>query len=89
MANLLGFSKEVEEDAGEVVCMVVGEAQLVGQGIQEQVAALCVQLHSNLLEDVHCRPMHHRLLHATLPRQDVQRLHHRRMYGKSHRVYIL
>ena len=44
--------EEVQEDAGEVVGVVVGEAQLVGQRIQEQVAPLGVQVSSQLLEDV-------------------------------------
>ena len=36
--------EEVEEDAGEVVGVVVGEAQLVGQRVEEEVAPLGVQV---------------------------------------------
>ena len=65
--------EEVEEDAGEVVGVVVGEAQLVGQGVQEQVAPLRVQVGRQLLEDVRRLLVHHRLL-PVLGRQLVQRL---------------
>lgn len=52
MCYLCVLVKKVEEDAGEVVGVVVGEAQLVGQRVQEQVAPLCVQFARQLLEDV-------------------------------------
>ena len=78
--NLGVLVEEVEEDAGEVVGVVVGEAQLVGQGIQEQVAPLRVQVGGQLLEDVCCLLVHHRLL-PVLGRQLVQRLHSPRFCG--------
>ena len=40
--------------------VVVGVAQLVGQGVQEQVAALGVQVIGHPLEDVHGRCVHDR-----------------------------
>ena len=39
----------------------VGEAQLVGQRIQEQVAPLSVEVARQPLEHIHRRSMHHRL----------------------------
>lgn len=38
--------EEVQQDAGEVVGVVVGVAQLIGQGIEEKVAPLCVKVTS-------------------------------------------
>ncbi|MPC11106.1 hypothetical protein E2C01_003758 [Portunus trituberculatus] len=35
----VGFSKKVQEGAAEVVSVTVGVAQLIGDGIQEQVSA--------------------------------------------------
>ena len=54
--------EEVEEDAGEVVGVVVGEAQLVGERVEEEVAPLGVQVSGQLLEDVGRLLVHHRLL---------------------------
>ena len=59
MADLFGLREEVQQDAGEVVGVVVGVAQLVGQSIEEEVAALCVQIGRHSLEDVHGRGMKH------------------------------
>mmetsp|Transcript_10128 Transcript_10128/g.29888 ORF Transcript_10128/g.29888 Transcript_10128/m.29888 type:complete len:254 (-) Transcript_10128:1041-1802(-) len=50
-----GLLEEAEEHAGEVVRVVVGEAQLVGQGVEEQVAPLRVELARELLVNVHGR----------------------------------
>lgn len=38
----VGFSKEVQEGAAEVMSVTVGVAQLIGDGVQEQVAA-CIK----------------------------------------------
>lgn len=38
----VGFSKEMQEGAAEVVSVTVGVAQLIGDGVQEQVAA-CIK----------------------------------------------
>lgn len=59
--HLLGLGEEEEEDAGEVVGVRVGEAQLVGERVQEQVAPLCVQIVRQALEDIHRGRVHHRL----------------------------
>ena len=48
--------------------VAVGEAQLVGQRIEEQVAPLRVQLGRQALEDVHRRRVHHRRRAARLAR---------------------
>ncbi len=41
---LVGFSEEVEQYTREIVGVVVGIAQLVGDGIEEQIATLWVKL---------------------------------------------
>ena len=52
--NLLtGLREEVEQHAGEVVGVVVGVAQLVGDGIEEEVAPFVVQILDEVLENVH------------------------------------
>jgi len=68
---LLGLGEEEEQDAGEVVGVGVWEAQLVGQGIEEEVAALSVQVACQALKDVHCRRVHHWLCAL----QRLSRLH--------------
>lgn len=52
MQYLTVLIEEVQQDAGEVVGVVVGIAQLVGQSIQEQVATLCVQIICQAHENV-------------------------------------
>ena len=52
MPHLACFIEQIQQDAGEVVGVVVGVAQLVCQGIQEEVAALCVKVTSKPHEDV-------------------------------------
>jgi len=47
------LSEQVEETAGEVVGVGVGVPQLVGDTVEEQVAALGVHVHRQVLEDVH------------------------------------
>ncbi len=44
--------EKVQQDAGEVVCVVVGVAQLVGQSIEEEVASFCVQVTSQAHENI-------------------------------------
>ena len=51
-SDLWRLVEEVEQDAGEVVGVIVGVAQLVGQGVQEEVAPLCVHVSSQAHEDV-------------------------------------
>ena len=44
--------EKVQKDAGEVVCMIVGVTQLVGQSIEEEVAPFCVQVTSQTHENI-------------------------------------
>ena len=52
---LVGLREEVEQRAREVLRVAVWVAQLVGDAIEEQVSALGVQIHGQVLEDVHVR----------------------------------
>lgn len=52
------FIEEVQQDAGEVVSVIVGVAQLVGKSVQEEVAAFCVQVIGQAHEDVQGGLMH-------------------------------
>jgi len=47
------LSKQVEQAAGVVVGVGVGVPQLVGNAVEEQVPALSVHVHGQVLEDVH------------------------------------
>jgi hypothetical protein len=49
----ISLRKKVKKNTREVVCMVVGIAQLVGHSIKEQVSAFCVKLQNKVLEDIH------------------------------------
>ena len=49
----VGLGEEVEQRAGEVVRVRVGVAQLVGDAVEEVVAALRLQVDRQVLEDVH------------------------------------
>jgi hypothetical protein len=44
--------EKVQKDAGEVVCVVVRVAQLVGQSIEEEVTPFCVQVTSQAHENI-------------------------------------
>jgi len=44
--------EKVQKDAGEVVCVVVRVAQLVGQSIEEEVTSFCVQVTSQAHENI-------------------------------------
>lgn len=44
--------EKVQKDAGEVVCMIVRVAQLVGQSIEEEVTSFCVQVTSQAHENI-------------------------------------
>lgn len=44
----VGLSKQVEKSAAEVVSVAVGVAQLIGDGVQEQVAAY--NAHQNIVK---------------------------------------
>ena len=48
----IGLGKEAEQDAAEVVRVAVGVAQLVGDGVDEQITSLRVQIDGQILEDV-------------------------------------
>lgn len=50
---LRGLGEEVEQDTTEVVGVVVGIAKLVGNGIEEKVSALSIQVRSQMLENIH------------------------------------
>lgn len=47
------FSEQVQQRAAEVVSVAVGVPQLVRNGIQEKVPPFGVQVHGQILEDVH------------------------------------
>ena len=53
----VGLGKQVEQAAGEVVGVGVGVPQLVGNTVEEQIPALGVHVHSQVLEDVHVAAM--------------------------------
>ena len=57
-SDLCCLVEEVQQDAGEVVCVVVWIAQLICQGIQEEIAALSVQVVGQAHEDVQGGLMH-------------------------------
>ena len=50
---LVGLGEEEEEGAAEVLGVGVGVPQLVGDGVEEEVAALRLQVDRQVLEDVH------------------------------------
>jgi len=50
---LVGLHKEVEDDAGKVVGVVVGIPQLVNNRVQEAPSSLVVELVHHLLEQLH------------------------------------
>mmetsp|Transcript_25110 Transcript_25110/g.82321 ORF Transcript_25110/g.82321 Transcript_25110/m.82321 type:complete len:315 (-) Transcript_25110:2287-3231(-) len=52
---LRSFGEELEKDAGKVVRVVVREAELVGDGVEKEVAPLGVQLEGEALINVHAR----------------------------------
>ncbi len=54
-AHLLGVAEQRQHERREVVRVHVGEAQVVGRGVEQVVAALVVQLTRQLREDVHRR----------------------------------
>lgn len=39
------------------MCMAVGIAQLIGNGIQEQIPSFVIQIDDQILENVHVRTM--------------------------------
>lgn len=43
---LIWFSKQVQKDEGKVVCMCIRVTELIGNSIQEKVAAFSVQIHN-------------------------------------------
>ena len=49
----VGLCEQVEEAAGVVVGVRVGVAQLIGDAVKEEVAALRVHVDCKVLEDVH------------------------------------
>lgn len=49
----VGLYKEVENDAGKVVGVVVRVPQLVNDGVQEAPSSLVVELVHHLLEELH------------------------------------
>lgn len=57
VTHLNGFGvrlvEEVQQRAAEVVGVDVGIAQLIGDGVQEQVTAFVVQVNCQVLQDVH------------------------------------
>ena len=57
-ANLCCLIEEIQQDAGEVVGVVVGIAQLVCEGIQEEVTPLSIQVIGQTHEDVQRGLMH-------------------------------
>ena len=67
--------------------VVVGIAQLVGQGIQEKVASLSVQLRGQALVDIHGRVVGHRgtacLLVLSHSLQEQEQISVRRQTGSS------
>mmetsp|Transcript_25033 Transcript_25033/g.69879 ORF Transcript_25033/g.69879 Transcript_25033/m.69879 type:complete len:303 (-) Transcript_25033:2245-3153(-) len=52
--------EEVQQHTREIVGVVVGVAQLVGDGIEQQIAALRVEVCRQALKDVHGGGVHHR-----------------------------
>lgn len=49
----VGLGEEIQQRAAEVVRVAVGVPQLVGDGVQEQIASFCVEINGQILEDVH------------------------------------
>ena len=60
LARLVGIGKQVQEHAAKVMRMVVGIAQLVGDGVQEQVTPFGIEVERQMLEDVHARAVRNR-----------------------------
>ena len=50
---VIGLPKQIQQGTAEVVSVAVGVAQLVGNGSQEQIPALSVQVDRQVLKDVH------------------------------------
>jgi len=48
--------EKVQKDAGEVVCVVVRVAQLVGQSIEEEVTPFCVHIQRGLVHGIALGP---------------------------------
>lgn len=49
----VGFIEEIKQSAAEVVCMDVWISQLVGDGVEEQIASFVVQIDRQVLQNVH------------------------------------
>ena len=58
---LVGLGEQEEKGAGKVLGVGVGVPQLVGDGVEEEVASLRLQVHSQVLEYVHVRGVRDRL----------------------------
>lgn len=54
----IGLHEQVQQHTAEVVGEAVRVAQLVGDRVQEQVPALVLQVHRQVLENVHVRTVH-------------------------------
>lgn len=49
----VGFSKQVQQGAAEVMRVAVGVTELVCNSIQIQIPTLSVEIHCKILEDIH------------------------------------
>ena len=53
----VGLSEQVEQATREVMCVGIGVPQLVGNTDEEEVPALSVHVHCQVLKDVHVAAM--------------------------------
>lgn len=51
----VGLGEQIEQGAAEVVRVAVGIAQLIGDRVEKQIAALRVEVDGEILKDVHVR----------------------------------
>jgi len=53
----IGFGKQAQQYTAKVMCVTVGIAELIGDGVNEQVTTLRIQVDGQTLENVHIRGM--------------------------------
>ncbi len=56
----ISFSKKAKQNAAKVVRVAIGVAQLIGNGINEQVASFSVKVDGQTLKNIHVRRVTYR-----------------------------